>query len=440
MTELSFTIRFPKFNTPPTTITLKSGIHLIYGESGVGKSHFCRCFVSSRDFCEEKTFVLSNISPVKRPMLVTQNPDDQIVAPTIYRELAFNLENLGWNPESIAAKVENIVSTFNLACDLERHPNTLSGGEKELLNLATALSSSPDLMVIDDGLAFLSDSNKKMAVEFLEEYCNKEKAVVLWITSNVSDFKYSEKTWELWLNRLTPEIKDSEPLMNEYLLSPGNMLLEIRELVFGFEERKPLFVDQNLTAGPFRSLALLGENGSGKSTLGHLLVGIVEPLNGEVFLTFKDGRNPKVGFLLQTPERILGGQTFSELLDELIRNKLFQKEKKSRLKSALRDFQISWELICQRPIYRLRLSIVRIALVVIMFLANYDIVILDEPMFSLGESQKRKLIYFIRKFMSRKHLLFISHSELIAKEVCDLALNIKNGRIVKRQIKRGMYA
>ena len=79
--------------------------------------------------------------------MVLQDPDDQIVAPTLFRELAFNFENLGMESKEINQAISRTVDRSDLQFDLNRHPANLSGGEKELVNLATALSTNPKLLI-----------------------------------------------------------------------------------------------------------------------------------------------------------------------------------------------------------------------------------------------------------------------------------------------------
>jgi len=439
VTELFFSIQFPKFDSSSKTLTLRPGIHVIYGESGVGKSHLCQSIVFGFNLAEKGSFEINQITPIERLMLVMQDPDTQIVAPSIYRELAFNLENQGWNSAEISSTIKKIVTMYNLTWNLERHPNTLSGGERELLNLITALSTKPDVLVIDDGFGFLSDSNKKAVIEILEDYCEKRDAVIVWITSNVLDIQYGVDSLELRLDKLSSEISYKKQTSDEWSPSPGKMLLKCRRFSFAYEKANPIFSNQNFTLGPFRSLAITGENGCGKTTLGYLLTGLLKASEGEVTLSYESGIIPKTGFLPQTPERFFGGHTLAEVVEELIQNKLFWKWKVLELKKALKDFQISWDLICNKPIHTLKISIIRVTLIVIIFLANYDMIVLDEPTFSLGERQKKKLIDFIRNFMDQKHLIFISHSALIAGDLCDVAVNITKSGIRQIEQSKGMY-
>ncbi len=153
MTELIFTIHFPHFEDEPKTIQLKAGLHVIYGDSGVGKSAFCKMLAQLNQNNVNTNFRISVISSYEDVGMVLQDPDDQIVAPTLFRELAFNFENLGMESKEINQAISRTVDRSDLQFDLNRHPANLSGGEKELVNLATALSTNPKLLIIDDGWA-----------------------------------------------------------------------------------------------------------------------------------------------------------------------------------------------------------------------------------------------------------------------------------------------
>ncbi|MFQ6673832.1 MAG: ATP-binding cassette domain-containing protein [Fidelibacterota bacterium] len=387
MTELAFSIKFPKFETPTVDLVLRPGVTVIYGESGVGKSQFCRRIVVGRQERMNTNFVVQNRLSPANPMLVMQDPDDQIVAPSIFSEMAFNLENLGWSSRHIGEEVQRWVTLFDIHWDLHRHPSTLSGGERELLNLVTALSVSPDFLVIDDGLAFLSDGNKKKVARILEEYCERKSAVVVWVTSDLSDVRFGTQAWELRLDCLSSDIVSSELSSHDNQPVRGSAYVVASNLTFSYGEVSgPLFHHQSFTAGPFRALALLGDNGTGKSTLGRLLKGIIRPQTGNIQTTLENGTAPRTGFLPQSPERLFGGRTFHEVLDELVHHSLFRETDKPSLESTLEGFRISWDLVSSRSIHDLKLSVVRVVLTVMMSLANYDVLILDEPLFSLGEN------------------------------------------------------
>jgi len=150
---LNFHIQFPKFSQDYKT-SFSAGLHVIFGESGVGKSTFFQklCGMDT----DAGNFDLKIHEKPTRTIPVFQNPENQIVSSTLDGELAFSAECVFSDPSQVAYLVDGIKDKLNFIDDGTRHPVTLSGGEKELLNLATALSVKPGLIVIDDGLSFLN--------------------------------------------------------------------------------------------------------------------------------------------------------------------------------------------------------------------------------------------------------------------------------------------
>lgn len=439
MTELSFSIEFPRFSSPPNRIIFHSGINLIYGESGIGKTSFCQKLAGLELSLEKTNFEITDLSNDYDSVLVMQNPDDQIVAPTLYKELAFNFENLGMQTEDIQKGIIDCIRKYEFYAELDRHPSTLSGGEKEILNLVTSLSLNPKVVIIDDGLAFLSVKNKHRMISMLKSYVRETDAVIIWTSTSISDYQYSDYAWELRLDRLinTKFSDNVKPL--EWNIAPGTATLQLDNLSFSYDSNHPIFTQIDLTIGPFRGLGLLGDNGVGKSTLGFLIVGILKEKSGKISITLSDNKSVNFGLLPQFPERTLGGRTFFEVIDELTAHQLMNQSSIRKLVKSLKTFQIIWDVVKNKPIHTLKLSIVRIVMIHILCFANYEIIILDEPLFSLGFQQKNRIITFLRRIMDKKHLIIATHDKLICNELCDCILQIEKGSITPLQQTMNTY-
>ena len=86
---------------------------------------------------------------------VMQNPEQQIVTDKVWHELAIGPENLGWPQETIARKTAEMASYFGIEHWYEKRVSELSGGQKQLLNLAAVMVTDPDILILDEPCAQL---------------------------------------------------------------------------------------------------------------------------------------------------------------------------------------------------------------------------------------------------------------------------------------------
>lgn len=160
----NLTFTYPDQEKPALTdlnFSLKQGEFLVVcGKSGCGKSTLLRHFKTAMaPYGERKGQILfegRELDAVSvreqgaRIGYVLQSPDNQLVTDKVWHELAFGLENLGYETGTIRLRVAEMASFFGIQTWFEKNVEELSGGQKQLLNLATVMAMQPDLLVLDE--------------------------------------------------------------------------------------------------------------------------------------------------------------------------------------------------------------------------------------------------------------------------------------------------
>jgi cobalt/nickel transport system ATP-binding protein len=157
-------------------LTIYKGDSLaLVGPNGAGKStlilHFNGIIGSNGNVLfQGKPIDDKNLKRVRSKVgLVFQNPDDQLFSPTVFDDVAFGPINMGYDDEKVRAAVIKALELVGMSGFEKRSPHHLSIGEKKRIAIATVLSMSPDLLVIDEPSSSLDPKGKWDFIEFLKD-------------------------------------------------------------------------------------------------------------------------------------------------------------------------------------------------------------------------------------------------------------------------------
>ncbi|MCQ2416482.1 MAG: ATP-binding cassette domain-containing protein [Oscillospiraceae bacterium] len=160
----NLSVTFPECNTPvlsDISFSVEAGAFAILcGATGCGKSTLLRmCKRELMPLCEKSgTVTLEGMDIAEAQTGITaadigfvmQHPEQQIVTDRVWHELAFGLENLGYPTEVIRRRIAEMAAYFGMEEWLECNPAELSGGQKQLLNLAGVMIMQPKLLLLDE--------------------------------------------------------------------------------------------------------------------------------------------------------------------------------------------------------------------------------------------------------------------------------------------------
>jgi len=341
---------------------------LIAGGSGSGKSTLLRCLngLIPRSYSGDLSgqIAINGQAPATMGLAqlaqlvgtILQDPDRQIVASYVERQVAFGPENLGWPRERIRATVAATLDRLQITHLRNRETGGLSGGERQKVALAGLLSMNPRILLLDEPLASLDPASAREALALFRELADDGRAVLL-VEHRVEDALVARPERTLFLRggqlaflgasedflaladprevklpadvalaRLGSGAQDrplianrQSPIVNRQSL--GDPLLEFADIRFGYGDGPEILRGISLTLREGEVVAIMGPNGAGKSTLLRHGIGLLRPKSGQVRVAGRDARGATVaqlartvGYVFQSPSHMLFAPTVRDEL------------------------------------------------------------------------------------------------------------------------------
>lgn len=149
----------------------------IIGANGAGKStllmHLNGLLLPSSGLIRVGDYPLSRetVHNIRRTVgMIFQDSDDQLFMPTVYDDVAFGPVNMGLPHDVVKQKVEETLETVGALHLKNRQTHRLSGGEKRAVAIATVLSMSPDILVMDEPTSSLDPMARRRLIELLKSF------------------------------------------------------------------------------------------------------------------------------------------------------------------------------------------------------------------------------------------------------------------------------
>ncbi|MEQ9111118.1 MAG: ABC transporter ATP-binding protein [Rhodospirillaceae bacterium] len=173
----------------------------LIGDNGSGKSTFAR-LLNGLILPDQGTVTVAGLDTKKdgakvrsRVGFLFQNPDNQIVMPTVAEDLALGLKPLKLQAAAQQEKVEDALARFGISHLADRSAHLLSGGEKQLVALAGVMICNPDVLICDEPTTLLDRRNASSVLEKI----NALECQVIFVTHHLEHLENFDRV--LWIER-----------------------------------------------------------------------------------------------------------------------------------------------------------------------------------------------------------------------------------------------
>lgn len=415
---------------------------------------------------------------------VAQQPDSQIATDKVWHELAFGLESLGMDRESIRRRVSETAAYFGMQSWFDRETDALSGGQKQLLNLAAAMVLRPELLVLDEPVSRLDPIAAREFVESLGRLNRETGLTVVIAEHNLGELLplcdrllvldageiifdgaprdagrfLAEQRHPMALSMPAPmriyaacadeqicpvSVREGRSWIDGFAARRGLLplpdapqrahgdkpCLEARDVWFRYPgEGRDVLRGASLKLYPGQWLAVLGGNGSGKSTLMRLLSGRAAAWRGRLWT--EKGR--RIALLPQEPKAMFSAASVGDELN-------LKDVDDAAWRSAVTRCRLE-ELLDRHPFDLSGGECQRAALAKLL-LSQPDILLMDEPTKGMDSENKRAFARIIRSLCADGvAVLMVSHDLEFCAEHAHRCAMLFDGEIQCEAAPRAFFA
>lgn len=424
---------------------------------------------------------------------VMQSPDNQIVTDKVWHELAFGLESLGYSTPEIRTRVSEMASFFGIQTWFHKKVTELSGGQKQLLNLASVMVMQPSVLILDEPTSQLDPI---AAQEFLKtlEKINRELGTTVILTEHRLEdaFPISDRVvvmdngkiiadgtpkkvgeilksirHDMYLALPTPmrvygavkndlecpltvrdgrawleKYSENNSLHTELIPKAGNQsktaetAIEIKDAWFRYEKNLPDVI-KGLSIKIYKGelFSIVGGNGTGKTTALSLMSGLNTPYRGEVMINgesiarVRHLYNGILGVLPQNPQSVFVKKTVYLDLLEILSEKNLSREEKEIQIKNISALCRIDDLLTRHP-YDLSGGEQQRAALAKVLLMSPQILLLDEPTKGLDAHFKQTFADIINDLKANGvTVVMVSHDIEFCAEYADRCAMFFDGSI-----------
>lgn len=433
---------------------------------------------------------------------IFQNTEYQTVTHSVRTELAFGLENLGFDKQTIALRIAEISAYFALDGIIDKKTEELSGGQKQSVCLAAILAMHPKAVIFDEPASQLDPTAAQNLFSAAHSLCREngmtiimtehrlesiipqaDRLVVLDKGEIVADTKPSELDKRLFEHNeyirsampssmriaaginfeaslpldigggrrlLERHIKktDGNPVFADTpIFSSNETAVEAKHVYYAYDKSGYVLKDFGIKIPVGSFYALLGANAAGKTTALFVMSGLLPLKSGKIKIlgksikdySQKDLYNGVLAVLPQKCESLFSENTVKEnLLRSLENEKLSKKEKEKKIQKVAELTEIS-SLLNRHP-YDISGGEMQRAALATVLLKEPKIIFMDEPTKGMDPLFKEKSASIIKELCSRGvTVVAVSHDTEFCAKYCEFCAMISDGMCVCEKPKREFF-